>query len=61
MNVNSLASILLIVAFVPSRLTWFFKYDPLIKVSLLLCFVFQYVQSWAMVCIDLIYEFLGFV
>ena len=52
---------LLIVAFVPSRLTWFFKYDPMIKVSLLLCFIFQYVQSWAMVGMDLIYEFLGFV
>ena len=52
---------LLIVAVVPSRLTWFFKYDPMIKVALMLCFIFQYVQSWALLGMDLIYEFLGFI
>lgn len=52
---------LLVVAFVPSRLTWFFKYDSMIKVVLLLCFIFEYVQSWAMMGMNLIYQFLGFV
>ena len=52
---------LLVVAFSPSKLKGFVRYDSVVKVAMLLCFIFQYVQSWAMMGMDLVYEFLGFI
>lgn len=50
---------LMIVAVAPSKLISLLKYDSLIKTALLLCFVFQYVQSAALAGMDFMNEFLG--
>lgn len=52
---------LLIIAMAPSKLLSLLKYDSYIKVALLLCFIFQYVQNWAVMGMDMMYEFLGFI
>ena len=52
---------LLIVAAAPHNLMKFLKYESLIKVALMMCMIFKYIQSWAFVGMDLMYEFLGFV
>ena len=52
---------LLIVAAAPHNLMKFLKYESLIKVALMMCMIFKYIQSWAFMGMDLVYEFLGFV
>lgn len=52
---------LLIVAAAPHNLMKFLKYESLIKVALMMCMIFNYIQSWAFMGMDLVYEFLGFV
>lgn len=52
---------LLIVAVAPGKLMKLLKYDSIFKIALLMCMIFNYIQRWAMIGMELIYEFLGFV
>lgn len=52
---------LLIVAVAPSKLVSLLKYDSVIKVIMFMFFIFQYIQSWSLTVMDIMYEFLGFI
>lgn len=52
---------LVIVAAAPGKLMKLLKYDSIFKIALLMCIIFNYIQKWAMMGMNLVYEFLGFV
>ena len=52
---------LLIVAAAPDKLMKLLKYDSIFKIALMMCMIFNYIQSWAMMGMDMVYEFLGFI